>query len=131
MITQAWVLPLPSLTVQGSVGTSLSKPGAALFPAQLVSRIAQSGTGASTPQRSPYRAIGNHAPGPSRPARAGHRARTAQVRFPRLFAFSARRLETIFSRLVEMSVLAISKFPAYPTPTGDGLRWTSPAGSMR
>src|SRR6516165_10074034 len=74
MITSAWVLPLPSLTVQGSVGTSLSKPGAALFPAQLVSRIAQSGTGASTPQRSPYRAIGNHAPGPSRPARAGHRA---------------------------------------------------------
>ena len=43
MITSAWVLPLPSLTVQGSVGTSLSKPGAALFPAQLVSRIAQSG----------------------------------------------------------------------------------------
>ena len=43
MITPAWVLPLPSLTVQGSVGTSLSKPGAALFPAQLVSCIAQWG----------------------------------------------------------------------------------------
>jgi hypothetical protein len=49
-----------------------------------------------------------------------------EVRFPRLFAFSARRLETIFSRLVEMSVLAISKFPACPP-----LRGTASAGRRR
>ena len=52
--------------------------------------------------------------------------------FPGFFAFSARRLEIISSSPVEIKERTRDfQMSSISTPTGDGLRWTSPAGPGR